>query len=296
MKIHEFSDNHDVLSFVAWIGPQLGSLPVALQLPKSRFVPGGISMQLHGIEAVTTQYRWRASGMQRGDWAETQALGKSFSQRIQQAVADDDPVLALETAWAIIAWGGGNRSKGAYPILQALGAALLPYLRRTRDAFTLASADTDGVAAEVRAMNAMLSKVHAFLAVDGLPIYDSRVAVAMATLVEAWRRSMLPPAQLAVTPLPPVLTFPSVPSRKSQAQRVTLRYPDALAPPLLSSYSVANAADWSAAKVRLGWLMQVVLQQQPTLFSNAGELPERMRALEAALFMIGHDVRCLSGI
>ncbi len=295
MNRHTFIENSNVISFVEWMGAQLLSLPISLDIQSSKFVPGGISLDVQGIEAVTANYKWRASGMQLGDWEETSAHCESMSKAIQEAVATNDTSRSLDAAWAIIEWGGGNRKKGAYPILSGLGDALVSYLRQTRDAFRLDTGNTAGVAPPVIAMNAMLTKVHAFLATDGLPIYDSRVAVAMATLVEAWRRATIASDQLASVSIPPELMFPSLAARNKQRERVTLRYADAVLPMHLYSYNERNAAIWSATKLRLGWLMEALLLAQPSIFKSAGRMPERMRALEAALFMIGYDVRCLKG-
>lgn len=51
-----------------------------------------------------------------------------------------------------------------------------------------------------------------------------------------------------------------------------------------------NTKAWAQAKIRLGWLLDCVLEKNAKLFANE---PSRMHAFEASLFMIGYDVRCL---
>lgn len=131
----------------------------------------------------------------------------------------------------------------------------------------------------------MLTKVHALYADDGLPIYDSRVAAAIASLVEMWRNLN----GLCSNVLPKALTFPAtLPSRT-----VTRLFPCAQNPGVMTYGASGTAAEWSGAKIRLGWLLQLVLSKNPSLFGHMKSMSERMRAFEAALFMIGYDVKCL---
>ena len=48
---------------------------------------------------------------------------------------------------------------------------------------------------------------------------------------------------------------------------------------------------WAGAKVRLAWVMAETLRKTPSLFSGQ---PDRMRAMEASLFMVGYDLNCLA--
>lgn len=59
---------------------------------------------------------------------------------------------------------------------------------------------------DIEEMNSMLTKVHAFFALDGLPIYNSRVAAAIATLIELWRTES---GRIQQT-LPDPLKFPAL--------------------------------------------------------------------------------------
>lgn len=293
MNRHQFTNNPNVISFVDWMAPRLGSLPVNLAIPvHRRFVPGGVTVAALGVDAVTAAYKWRGSGMTVGDWQETTAHCAALANALRTAVASEDHAAALQAAWAIILWGGGNQTIGAYPFLLSLGKNLIPYLISTERAFRLESTDTEKIVPPVKKMNSMLTKVHAFLATDGLPIYDARVAAAIATLVEAWRQATLAPNALG-SPIPNVLHFPTVNGRAPSRTTVMRKFANAKKPLHLAHYNTSSAFRWAEAKIRLGWLMEKLLEAQPAVFTSTRLPVDKMRALEAALFMIGYDVSCL---
>lgn len=98
----------------------------------------------------------------------------------------------------------------------------------------------------------MLTKVHALASSDGLPIYDSRVAVAIASLVELWRTARRTNGQ----PLPETLTFPAAYNSRTVRNDA---FPAAVSPGVIGG---ANATvSWASAKVRLGWLMEKFLRE-----------------------------------
>ncbi len=149
------------------------------------------------------------------------------------------------------------------------------------------SADTKklaGTGKPVQMMNSMVTKVHAFYANDGLPIYDSRVAAAIASLIELWRHQ----TGKTHTALPETLKFPAL----QKARSVHRCFPHAKSPGVISYGQPNTVIDWSSAKVRLGWLMQGILANQALLKDQS--LAEQMRAFEAVLFMIGYDVNSLN--
>jgi hypothetical protein len=74
-------------------------------------------------------------------------------------------------------------------------------------------------------------------------------------------------------------------------ERSALVYQGAPDPGRLT-YSDQDARKWAWAKVRLGWILQGLLERDAQLFSGCSTR-DRMHAAEAALFMIGYDVRCI---
>lgn len=284
-----FRASPDVAAFLDWMATRHRTLSIDLDIKSSRFVPGGIRTRVTGLDALLGHYRWQTLGSKEGDWAETRQGLKALGAALRQAIDRGDEAAALDACGAILAWGGNrNWQKGAYPYLAALHAQrqLVPYLEQARQDFALAGAIVDGPRPQAAKMNSMLTKVHALAATDGLPIYDSRVAAAIAALVEAWRRA----TGRASAPLPAPLVFPA-----TMADRSVLHLFAGAEDPGAMSYApqktTETAKRWSSAKIRLGWLMQAILDRDAGLFAK--EAPDRMHAFEASLFMIGYDVACL---
>lgn len=286
-----FVSDPEVSGFIDWLRARADGLPVRFDIAPSRYVPGGLRREVAGLEAALGCYTWRTDETVDGDWASTKAFLKQLGLALRSALAAADQDAVLRICLQIVDWGGDrNGAAGATPFLEGLHAqgALGAYLSGASGALRLDAARILPGWQPVRKMNSMLTKVHALAADDGLPIYDSRVAAALATLVEMWRRergdwSRKPPAALA---------FPAtIPGRT-----VRHAFPDARGPGLMSyeqRHETATAHKWSSAKLRLGWLMRALLERHPALFAAQGLLADRMHAFEASLFMIGSDVRCL---
>lgn len=288
MKKNQFLANSEVNNFVSWLVANLPTLPINLRIGKSRFVPNGVNEDLIGFDKVLKHYIWNSTGTSGGSWTGTKSCLTGLSNALRTAVAKNDDGGTFKACEDILAWGGDRNSKvGAYPFLERKKNTntLCEYIRTTGNSFLLTSADDSSIAPPVTRMNAMLTKVHALYATDGLPIYDSRVAAAIASLVELWRQST------AHGNLTPELTFPA-----TLTTRTVLRlFPNAIPPgvmPYGASSAAATAKQWSSAKVRLGWIMEEVLTNSPTLFPSS--FADRMHAFEASLFMIGYDPACLN--
>lgn len=279
-----FQKNPDVQAFAIWMAERIHILPVNLSIKNSRFVPGGVRAECHGFSEVIERYAWRAEGMETGNWQETGEVIAQLRSELRDAIDHGSNADALAACKKVLKWGGNrNYNKGAYPFLKSQ-ANLRKYLQNTAQVFALDTANT-AVLGAIKEMNSMLTKVHAFYADDGLPIYDSRVAAAIATLVELWRADTGRTQQA----LPSLLKFPAL----SKARSVHKCFENAKTPGMLV-YGQSNiAANWSSSKIRLGWLMQAILLQQPLLHDQP--LADQMRTYEAVLFMIGYDVTCIKG-
>jgi hypothetical protein len=130
-----------------------------------------------------------------------------------------------------------------------------------------------------------VSKTHVLLAEDGLPIYDSRVAVAIAVLAERYGR------ETGLRVLPEALRFPTFDAKRHVAAVIE----EPLGAARGYYMSATCCRDWTAAQWRLGRLIRRTLTQNSALFAGEGELPARCHAFEAGLFMLGYDASCLLG-
>lgn len=286
-----FNASSAVIAFTDWLATHCRSLFIELDIKSSRFVPGGIRTEVVGLDLLE-HYRWRTRNNESGGWRETLDYLHDLGKTLQQAIEDRNDDKVLDACRSILAWGGDrNRQRGATLFLASLHAQgkLAQYLERSRRAFALDDAVIDMNNPPAVKMNSMLTKVHALASRDGLPIYDSRVAAAIAALVELWRRSLGTDS----APLPVELAFPAIPSDRT----VQSLFADAPNPGVLSyalALTHATAAAWCSAKIRLGWLMAGVLERVPDLFADQAA-QDRMHAFEASLFMVGYDINCLKG-
>ncbi len=292
MDKNSFLKDPSVVKFTDWLTKNLSTLTIRLSIKKSRFVSSPVSTTVVGIGNVLPNYAWKSVGMRVGDWTETKQYLAGLSRVLTAAVNSGDNAAARNACRDILAWGGNrNWAVGAYPFLDAKATAgtLCNYIAVCGNAFSLANADEADLFPPVAHMNAMLTKIHALYAADGLPIYDSRVAAAIASIAELWRRD----TKKSDTPLPPALSFPAT----SPSRTVLKLFPGSSHPGVMIYGAPNTCAQWSSAKVRLGWIMENVLTRLPELFSTCCPTPrtvDRMHAFEASLFMIGSDVTCLS--
>jgi hypothetical protein len=289
-----FYADQQVADFTQWLAQHADGLSINLNFKSTKFVPGGLCVQVIGLPQALDSYIWKSEGTDAGNWIQTAALLAQFRIALRAAMAANDDEAAFSASDKIIKWGGDRNPKvGAIPFLRKLAQSkgLVSYLANASDSFALDTATLEGKLSVLK-MNSMLTKVHALASIDGLPIYDSRVAAAIASLVEMWRCAHSRTAET----LPPALAFPA-----TLANRTVRDFHEAAAAPGLIYYSQANEArtarSWSEAKIRLGWVMQKVLALRPELFAGvAGTDVQRMHALEASLFMVGYDVACLKKI
>ena len=315
MDKQKFLEDPNVTGFVSWVARILPELTVYLDISSAGTGRAngqrgpGVSGTFKGLSEIVNAYHWRASWQDNqgkevfsGDWETTRDSLFLLSQWIRYEVDQGSQEGSLAAAKAIVKWGGdrGHARKppvGAIPFLESL-PDLQGYLRTARDVLSLEKANTDDLK-YILEMNAMLTKVHALLAEDGLPIYDSRVAAAAGALVERYRRSI----GLSWIRIPEVLRFRAT-DRVNRRRVVGLREFDHLTldPGVFDRQNRAVcASDWSSAKVRLGWLLGAILGEAERIGcpliepgTTADEsLPAQMHAFEAGLFMIGFDVRCL---
>jgi len=186
---------------------------------------------------------------------------------------------------AVIKWGGGARSrdKGAkgFVLSKAKNGELREYFASTKKVMSL---DGSQAICGIEAMNAMLIKIHSLLSDDGLPIYDSRVAGCAGALLELYYRAHSVRERQNSLP-----RFPST----DENRRISRLIADCSFKDVIRYASAERATMWASAAVALGRLFRDVLVLRPDLFDQLEGLPSRMHALEAAMFEIGADLRCL---
>lgn len=288
MDRNKFLAQPDVRGFIDWLCLNLADLNVHLRFSPSRFVRGGIDRQVVGIEAVHALYRWENSWsdyqtgrlVRSDDWKSTSISLDLLRDRLLTAMANGCEATTYKACLAVLKWGG---VRGAVPFLNRLQqqGKLVQYLDSCRPLFVLNGSQTLSQLNKqsIWRFDAGLTKIHSLLDTTGSPIYDSRVGAAIAMLYTLYRQRATASS---------VLTFPTGAARGDQ-----IRDPGELGfakAPQFFTRSVP-AERWAQSQVELGWIVCETLQQAHHLFS--GSLAERCRSFEAALFMIGYDLRCL---
>ncbi|MCT6995084.1 hypothetical protein M1731_23055, partial [Salmonella enterica subsp. enterica serovar Javiana] len=84
MQREQFLAQPEIESFIAWLAANLPTLTFKLRFKSSKFVPGGLTADVQGVEQVLGHYCWKASwqdahqcSVDSRTWAETQrSLGQ----------------------------------------------------------------------------------------------------------------------------------------------------------------------------------------------------------------------------
>ena len=300
MNRREFLSSQFVVEFLDWLDVSLSSLQINLKVKSSRFCQGGVNRTHFGISSVLESYCWNSLfslggvNFSSSNWSETNKNLEMISDTLKEAVSSGKSDKVYEVCCSILDWGGDrNPNQGAKPILTKLDrqGLLTEYLNTSSNVFHLVTTDLSELS-RIQYAGSMWTKIYSLNAHDGLPIYDSRVAVAIAALVELFRQQN----EYVWTEVPPSLEFFYVdPNRTVNKLDSSAVAPKGLLNRKTGRYVNKNFVyQWSSCKIRLGWIIEETLSRQPELFRESGSLARRAHAFEAALFMIGYDVQCLS--
>ena len=216
---------------------------------------------------------WEAYGNYywRGSFKDNQKELDRLAVDVRRARDGDDQKGFVEAACGVLRWGGVMGSNGK--TLRDLGGAALSTFREASRLLDPSHADTarlDGV----RYMNAGWTKVYALM-LDGFPIYDGRVGAAMGYLVQQYC------IRAGLRQVPTLLCFQWGMARGEQNRNPSmgsLRFP---------GLTAANPRRWAECNIRAAWILGEVCRE-----GRFGSLVQgrQLRALEAALFMIGYEL------
>ena len=261
-----------VRDFVAWAVPLVsGKRPLRHHWESRRLG----SWSFERLVGAYRRYDWPFRCSLPGDsaprrgrtYADTVEVLDDLGELLRRSEKEGDAACFLEAAVAVLEWGRVRRGERR---LRALGDEALPALAATARLLDPATADLRRLSG-VSLMNSGFSKIYSLLLV-GFPIYDSRVACALASLV----RLFCEEKERSAVPEP--LTF-GLPPSQARARRDpsygALAFPRIWTP---RRYAESN--------VMAAWLLDVLSQQSP--FAELGA--ERQRALQSAMFMIGYTV------
>ena len=270
MNRSEYLRDASVQAFIDWMRPHVRG--------DCRFQHGFTMLKPHrawsckSIWEAYENYWWPLPGRNTGSFEANQGELDRLAADVRRACDGDDRNGFLEAAGAILRWGGVMNSNA--DTLRDLGGTALSVFREASALLDPPHADTsrlDGV----RYMNAGWTKVYALM-LDGFPIYDGRVGAAMGYLVQRYC------ASVRVYSVPAQLRFRWGVARGSRHNRnpstPSVRFP---------RLTAARPQTWAECNLRAAWVLGELCREG----RFGGLLPHRqLRALEAALFMIGYEL------
>ena len=276
MNRADYNVDQDVRGFLNWARPLI-SQPgaIAQRWTSPKFGTWSSDSVVNAYEL----FEWRFSVVLPGT---TERLrGRSFAENVavldhlrhvlRESAARDDADTFLEAAIAVLHWGGvahGNEGR-----LRALGDTALPALTAAACALNPAVADLRR-RQDVRDMNSGFSKIYSLL-LDGFPIYDSRVACAMASLV------LLYCDEIGLRSVPSTLAFGIPASRGGRHGR------DPSRPPLVfPKLRWGQPERYASSNVRAAWLLDALAEGLPI---DEADRHRRQLVLQSAMFMIGYQ-------
>ena len=272
MKREAYLADPDVRAFLEWAEPlTAGVRPLVQQWHSPRWGAWSCETLFGAYQA----YHWPFvcilpgdSTVRRGSsYRDTAALLDTLSEQLRRSVDESDPKRFLEAAISVVQWGQVRQNVRR---LRELGDDALPRLTESARRLDPAEADLDSVAG-IRPMNSGFSKIYSLLQ-DRLPIYDSRVACGLASLVRLFRE------ETDRAEVPATLRF-AIPPSQGRVNRDPSR--DGLLFP-----RIRTATRYARANLMAAWVLDNLSENSP--FFELGD--DRLRALQSAMFMIGYTV------
>ena len=271
------ADPH-VMHFVAWMTPYVtGERAFRHTWDSPRWGPWSCESLFDAYRrfdwpfAVTLPGEARRTGR---SLEENWAVLDDFSRMVRLNAGSGDTDRFFDAAAAIFAWGGVRQNAAK---LRKQGTEALPMIRAAAAQLDPVSADTDRFDA-VRDLNAGFSKLYALL-LDDFPIYDSRVAGAMARFIRGYSEE----SGLLVVPETLALSVPPAQGRKTRNPSAgSIRF---------RGMRWRDTKQYATSNVMAAWLLGSLSQESPF-----GDLDpaRRLLALQSAMFMIGYDIDFLT--
>ena len=268
MKRAAYLDDPHVRSFLDWAAPLAsGTRPLRHRWHSPKWG----SWSCETLFGAYRAYDWRFTCVLPGDsvprrgrsYQDTVDVLDELKRQLGDSADRNDATRFLEAAIAVAQWGQVPQSKRQ---LRALGDDALPKLTAAARLLDPAVADLRCFS-DVQPMTSGFSKIYSLL-VDGFPIYDSRVACGIASLVRL---------------------FCEEPGRAEVPERLAFGRPrswvkrDPSCGPL-GFRQIRTPRRYAESNVMAAWLLDALSEEPP--FSELGD--ERQRAVQSAMFMIGY--------
>jgi hypothetical protein len=286
MKKNDFLEKAIVKQFVEWMSAHLDSEMFRHRYANRR---RGNDWGGDSLSGAFAGYHWPHRGITRlgvpaGTSFESNAAALDALRRDLQAALSPTPddAAALAATCDVMRWGGV--SNGNVSWLDANVDGLAKMLIEVRDALDAGDTGHPTLVEAGLRFNAGMTKVYSLICQDFI-IYDSRVAAALGWAVVKFCRAQ------SLASVPAELAFAWAPAKEAPgANSPKLRNPatDGYVFPRLGSGTAHAQANLLAS-----WLLADVLDHPNAArsrFALVEDRANRLRALEAALFMVGYDL------
>ena len=261
MKRDDYLDDRHVRDFLQW-AMQLVTGDMPLRHPR----PDGDG-EFESLLDAYRGYCWRKK-----TFDQTVEFLGARSRRIRHSMLQNDREEFQKAAYEVLRWGGVVASNQRR--LDALHDEAIPLLQINARILDPATADLDRVGV-VQPMNAGFSKIYSLI-LDHFPMYDSRVACALASLVRWFCE------EEGYQGVPDSLAF-GIPPNQGKEGKVNRD-------PSRGAFSFpktqrSGAGLYARSNLMAAWILDELAKHGP--FGKLGD-DERQFALQSAMFMIGH--------
>ncbi|MFX1803086.1 hypothetical protein PWR66_05415 [Paraburkholderia sp. A1RO-5] len=285
MKKNEYLAANDVHEFAAWMSARLDDATFAhAYIVRKGNKPWACTSLFNAYE----NYRWTHVDLPEYGLVAGSAFASNVNvlDRLQKelraglAAGDTDRVLVAATA--VMKWGGVVNHNVSW--LNAWREDLCRIIGETRDAINAGDTDHPLFGRSELRFTSGMSKVYS-LVCDDFAIYDSRVAAALCRAVVLFCR------ETRRNHVPAVLNFPWAAAKSS---------PNASNPPVRNAardgytfQRLVRGRSYVVWNMKASWLLAAVASHRSTqdsAFARLDSTAQRLRAMEAALFMFGYDL------
>jgi hypothetical protein len=279
MTKQQYLNTQIVLDFIEWISPKLdvtfthNYVIHPSNVSWVQYNGGIINWNCTSIYDAFLQYHWKGS-----DFIATSTLLNGFEASLKTAIATNNNANIDLACRNILQWGGQRVFNPNYPKIQGIPNLSLYFTNNITvlnpnlfdDDITLVRANGIDI------FNAGFTKIYS-LCIDNFIIYDSRVGLALCNLISQFLIAN------GITNIPKELQF-KIPPGSSQTRH----------PNIINGFRFgrtnSNIYNYQISNLRSSWLFEKILQVNPNSLFNTLPNAQRIRALEAAFFMIGYSI------
>jgi hypothetical protein len=279
MTKQQYLDKPIIKEFIEWLSPLLDikftHSYIIHQRNASwvRYNGGNNIWNCTSIYDAFLKYYWEGS-----NFAATSILLNGYEVSLRTALATNNNANIDLACQNILRWGGQRVFTPNYQWIQKL-ANISQYFNKNIIALNpnlfnddIAHVQTNGV----DRFNAGFTKIYS-LCIDNFIIYDSRVAFALSNIISQFLLST------GRNFIPIELHFKIPPGSSA------IRHPR-----LINGFAFGktngNISQYQICNLRSSWLFEEILQNNPNSLFNTLPQAQRIRALEAAFFMIGYSI------